>query len=230
MINEINSNSINYYPLIQPIDAIYSLGGSISDLASRVNDYVRESILIQFVLGAALGMVAGYVTFNFLTLPVVTQLLGVEKTAKILAQNPFADMKDMDFIEKFFLSIEACIGAPILEEIIFRGFLMDAMGSQFNESFREYFPEDTVQRVAQVATILFSSIIFGVVHFFNAIAFSCSPVLLLPQVINATFGGIGFAIAKELTADCEKEPLGPLRLPIYMHFGNNLMYCIQLFI
>jgi membrane protease YdiL (CAAX protease family) len=66
-----------------------------------------------------------------------------------------------------------------------------------------------------VTAVFFSAIIFGSLHFSNALFLWCNPVLLLPQVIATTLLGLMFGGAKEI--------LDGLAMPIGMHMGNNIL-------
>jgi membrane protease YdiL (CAAX protease family) len=141
----------------------------------------------------------------------IFQLLGGNPNAAI--PDPFADI---GYREMLLLSPVICVLGPLLEEGFFRGSLQDAIKNKSVTFFESLGTSKSVaETLARVTSIFFASILFGLVHFTNAIAFGCSPFLFLPQVIGATIMGFLFGLAKEYT--------GQLHMPIGMHMGNNLL-------
>lgn len=124
--------------------------------------------------------------------------------------DPF---QDLGLGYKIALSPFVGIIGPILEELQFRGWLQDKLTEFFKGVYG--FSEDDSNLAARITSVFFTSVIFGLVHFSNAIVFQCDPMLFLPQVIFATIMGFALGTAKELT--------GGLSMPCGMHIGNNSM-------
>ncbi|MGR3951806.1 MAG: CPBP family intramembrane metalloprotease [Chlamydia sp.] len=107
-----------------------------------------------------------------------------------------------------------CMLGPILEELLFRGPLMSKIKGEIEVfCIKQGASKKRAKLIARILTIVSTSLLFGVAHLYNAIAFKCSPLLFLPQVISATIMGLLFGIAKELTDG--------ITTPIGMHIGNN---------
>ena len=140
-------------------------------------------------------------------------------SASVAPVDPF---KAMHPIQKIVLAPFVCVIGPILEEKLFRGDLQGALKDKFESLYSNRYTSEKITNIAARATaIFFSSVIFGLSHFANALVFWCNPVLFLPQVVATTFMGFLFGLAKEVT--------GQLDLPIGMHIGNNTLACIANF-
>ena len=129
------------------------------------------------------------------------------------------------------LTLFVCILGPIGEEKVCRGDLQSALKDKL-ESFyvNRGFSDSAANTAARATSVFFTSVIFGLGHFSNAIIFWCNPVLLLPTVVGATIMGLIFGLAKELS--------GELHMPIGMHMGANTLawapfaraYCTKAFL
>jgi membrane protease YdiL (CAAX protease family) len=106
---------------------------------------------------------------------------------------------------------------------MFRGDLQGALKDKlhsFYENIGFSNPDATI--ASRVTSVFFTSVIFGLLHFTNAIMFWCNPILFLPQVVAATTMGLMFSLAKEFS--------GELHMPIGMHIGNNTIawaHCLK---
>jgi len=133
----------------------------------------------------------------------------------IVPENPFSTLT----LSPFDL-LNICVIGPIIEELGFREFLQDALNNgltSFYLSLGLSNPNATL--AARITSIFFTSILFGLIHFTNALFCACSPMIFLPQVIACIIMGVLFGLAKELT--------GGLSMPIGMHMGNNIFACAQ---
>ena len=174
----------------------------------RIMELARSPVgqgVIGFQLGLFTPMVYGPLTEK------IVEVLGV--SAKIFTENPF---KVMDLGSKILVAPLICLIGPVMEEVFFRGSLQDSLKS----AFRNYYgqgdlSESMVDIAARVTAVFFSSIIFGLIHFTNALMFWCNPILFLPQVVAATLLGLIFGFVKEVSGD--------LHMPIGMHIGNNTL-------
>jgi membrane protease YdiL (CAAX protease family) len=162
------------------------------------------SSIFQGALGFGLGL-GMHRIYGPLTEKVV-RALGVSTSLP----DPFGGL---GFVAKIVLAPLVCVIGPILEEWDFRGLLQE----DIKKSLLNFYSVlgSAANTAARVTSLFFTSIIFGVVHFSNALIFWCNPILFLPQVIAATFMGLLFGLAKELT--------GSLSMPIGMHIGNNTL-------
>jgi len=125
--------------------------------------------------------------------------------------DPFAAMS---YSSKVLATPFVCVLGPIIEEVFFRGDLQNFLRETFESLFlSQGFSYGVANTAARITAVFFSSIIFGLVHFTNALVFMCNPILFLPQVIGATIMGLIFGAAAEISND--------LNLPISMHIGNN---------
>lgn len=69
---------------------------------------------------------------------------------------------------------------------------------------------------ARMTAVFFTTALFGLIHFTNALFFWSNPILFLPQVVHATIGGLILSLSKELS--------GKLYIPIGMHIGHNTFW------
>ncbi len=179
------------------------------DLPTTVQEIkdVMVSPFSQTLIGAGLG-IAAHRAYMPLTERIVKFLC-----PSAVSLNPFSSLSLSD---KIFLTPFICILGPALEEIMFRGSLQEILQEKFESFFiGQDFSDSAALTAARVASVFFTAIIFGLVHFTNAIFFWCNPILFLPQVVAATIMGLMFGLAKELT--------GELHMPIAMHVGNNTL-------
>lgn len=176
----------------------------------KVKDIVSNSVvqqLIGFGLGVGMNFVLGKVYLPILNK--VTQLVGIPLDS--IPQDPLHGMSKM---LKVLLSPFICVIGPISEEQMFRGSLQGSLQESFEAFYLKLGVTQSCAHVSsRISAVFFSSVIFGLVHFSNALVFWCNPILFLPQVVAATLMGMVFGIAKEVTGD--------LHMPIGMHVGNN---------
>ncbi len=167
------------------------------------DDFLSSSLVIGLGLGAYAHKIYGPLTEK------IVKILGVPTGLP----DPFGGL---DLLTKLVLTPFVCFLGPISEEQTFRGDLQGTLREKFESYFvNRGFSESTANIAARVTAIFFASVIFGLVHFMNAIVFWCNPILFLPQVVAATIMGLIFGLAKECA--------GNLDMPIGMHIGNNTL-------
>ncbi len=191
-------------------DGAYSIGCNVKyaldETAQKIKD-VASSPLFQGVVMFGLGA-ASYKIYMPLTEKIV-KFLGVSA----IPPDPFLNLHILD---KIVMTPFVCVIGPIYEEIIFRGGLQNLLKEGFQNFYLNIgFSDQTANLTARITAVFFSSLIFGAIHFVNALVFMCNPVLFLPQVVAATLMGVMFGLAKEFS--------GELYLPIAMHIGNNTL-------
>ena len=192
------------------LTGVHSFGLSARDTLSPATQKIKDIVtspLGQTVIGFGLGMGAHRI-YGPLTEKIV-KALGVSA----ILPDPF---RDLHLPYKIFLAPFVCVLGPILEEKMFRGDLQETLKDKFEFFYlNRGFSYSAANTAARVTSVLFGSIIFGLIHFTNAIVFWCNPVLFLPQVVAATIMGLIFGLAKELS--------GELDMPVAMHVGNNTL-------
>ena len=199
------------------IDGLYSIGAvareSLDDTTQKIKNFVA-SPGGQFIIGLGIG-VCMHVVYAPLTEKIV-HLFGIS----VMPHDPF---NELDVVSKVILSPFICVLGPIMEEFQFRGGLQEVLKSKLNAFYLDLgFSDSAVNIAARVTSVFFTSVVFGLIHFGNAIVFWCNPVLFLPQVIAATFMGFILGFAKEFS--------GELYMPIGMHIGNNTLAMANNFI
>jgi len=202
----------------------------ISTTTQKVIDVARHPFsqcVMSFGLGLVVHRIYGPLTSR------VLNFLGVTK----IPVDPF---KQIPFIFKIIMTYHVCILGPAVEENMFRGSIQPGLKSQFYEGFKNLGLSECLARAASsVTSIVVTSILFGLIHFANAILILCDPIICLlvlcalidglidlnwvllflnpmsylPQVIAATIMGVIFGLAQEFTAE--------VYIPISMHIGNN---------
>lgn len=156
-----------------------------------------------------------------LGLSVLMPMVYVPLTGKVLkslgrSTLPTLSFSGYHFIWKIALFPLLCVIGPIAEEKVFRGNLQGFFTSRFTSLFERFGCSSYLSSlVARVLSVLMASVIFGLLHFTNAILFLCNPLVFLPQVVATTIMGLMFGLAKECTGD--------LSMPIGMHVGNNTL-------
>jgi membrane protease YdiL (CAAX protease family) len=187
---------------------VSSLRASARDACDETIQKIQDAVtspIGQGVVGFGLG-VGAHKVYGSLTQKIVKGF-GVSTVFR----DPFSSLS---LGYKILITPFVCITGPILEEKLFRGDLQGMLKGKF-ESFyvNQGFSESAAHTAARVTSVFFASVVFGLVHFTNAILFWCNPLLFLPQVVAATIMGLIFGLAKEFT--------GGLHMPIGMHIGNN---------
>lgn len=190
---------------------LHSFGIAIENAFNATTKKIKEVVtshIGQGVIGFGLG-VGAHKIYEPLTERII-KALGLSAAN---LPNPFSGF---GLGSKILLAPFICVIGPILEEKIFRGDLQDLLKDKLKSFYTNRgFSDSAANTAARVTSVFFSSIIFGVIHFSNALCFWCNPVLFLPQVIAATLMGFIFGFAKEFS--------GELSLPIGMHIGNNTL-------
>ncbi len=179
------------------------------DTISKVQDFVTSEIgqaAIGFGLGLGMPLVYAPITERILT------AMGFVFSDSA-APDPFMSM---GFPLKIIVMPLLTIIAPIAEELLCRGNLQEYLKETSETFYIDHGLSDaSAKMTARVSAVFFTSILFGLTHFSNALVFRCNPILFLPQVIVATIMGLILGLAKEATAD--------LAMPIGMHIGNNTL-------
>lgn len=185
-------------------------GRNVEDVLHATIEKIKELISTrvgQWIIGLALGA-AMCLIYSPLTEKIV-QLLGFSANMP----DPFAET---GMIESILLTPFVCVIGPAMEEWQFRGAMQSALNKLFESMYLDWRVTDKQADIlARITSVFFTSVVFGLVHFTNALVFDCNPILFLPQVIAATIMGLLFGAAKELT--------GNLDLPTSMHIGNNTL-------
>ncbi len=195
------------YPLYSPPDLM------TEDAFNATTQKIKDA-LPQGVVGVGCG-VGLAVWMENIYIPLTEKIV----KAFDLSINPL-DLPDpfssLGLGSKILLAPFICILGPIMEEMMFRGTCQEVLKDTFNSFYVNLgFPDSAAQMAARVTSVFFSSVIFGLIHFTNAIMFWCNPILFLPQVVFATIVGLILGLAKEIS--------GELYMPIGMHIGNNTL-------
>ncbi len=187
-----------------------SFGLSIRDVFNATTPKIKAvmtSPIGQGVIGFGLGM-GSHKVYGPLKEKII-KALGVST----ILPSPFSGL---DLGYKILLTPSICVLGPIWEEQVFRGGLQEALKNKLKIFYmNQGFLDSNANTAARVTSVFFTSAIFGLIHFTNAVAFWCNPVLFLPQVVASTLLGLIFGLAKELS--------GELHMSIGMHIGNNTL-------
>lgn len=190
------------------IDSPYSFGESIRESIDTTAQEIKNFVASpagQMIIGLGVG-VCLHAVYGPLTERVV-HLFGISA----IPPDPFNRLGN---VTKVLLSPVICVIGPVIEEVEFRGKLQGMIKDTLESLYVHLGCSDsTATLAARVTSLFFTAIIFGIVHFSNALVFWCNPVLFLPQVIAATIMGLIFGLAKEFSGD--------ISMPIGMHIGNN---------
>lgn len=191
------------------LHGVHSFGALIEDAFTTTSNKIKEAVTSpvgQQVIGFGLG-----VGMHKITIPLT--LYGIKNLGATtnLDDDPF---RINNLATKILLAPFVCVIGPITEEQLFRRDLQDRLQDQLEDFYlNQNFSVPNANTAARVTSIFFTSVVFGLLHFTNAIAFRCNPILFLPQVVHATIVGLLFSLAKEFS--------GELHIPIGMHIGNN---------
>jgi membrane protease YdiL (CAAX protease family) len=174
--------------------------------SKKITDVLRTPVA-KGVIGFGLGLCA-YKVYS----PITQKIL---QTLSRVTTASFADpSKGLSLTTKFILAPFTCILGPIVEEVLFRGDLQGYLKNAFQSFYiNRGISESKAVIAARVTSVFFTSVIFGLVHFSNALFLWSNPMIFLPQVVACTIMGFMFGAAKELS--------GGLSMPIGMHMGNN---------
>lgn len=198
------------------VAGLHSFGTAVGDAFNATTQKIKDAVtspLTQGIIGFGLGLgihkIYGPLTVKFV------RALGISTFS-----DPF---RSLSLGSKILLTPFACILGPILEEVIFRGGLQETLKDIFKSFYVNHgFSDSAAATAARVTSVFFTSIIFGLFHFSNAVIFGCNPILFLPQVVATVVMGLIFGLAKEFS--------GELYLPVGMHIGNNTLawaHCIK---
>jgi membrane protease YdiL (CAAX protease family) len=187
-----------------------ALENAFNITTKKIKDAVTSPIsqgIVGFGLGLGVHRIYGPLTEK------IVKALGIST----IFSDPFSSL---GLGHKILLMPLICILGPIIEEKIFRGCLQETLNDKLASFYvNRGFSASTAHTAARVTAVFFASVIFGFIHFTNAIAFWCNPILFLPQVVAATLMGLVFGLAKEFS--------GELHMPIGMHIGNNTLAWAQ---
>lgn len=196
------------YPANSFIDGLHSFGAAAGETLNTTAQKIKKFVASpagQMIIGLGVG-VCMHAVYGPLTSKVV-QLFGFSA----MPPDPF---NGLGSVSKVLLSPFICVLGPIMEELEFRGGLQGIIKDKLESFYVNLgFSDSAANIAARVTSVFFTSIIFGLVHFSNALVFWCNPVLFLPQVIAATIMGLMLGLAKEFSGD--------VYMPIGMHIGNN---------
>jgi len=186
--------------------------------------------LVSVVSGVCIGALVGQACLE-VTPPICRKLFGPERSIQVLklfVLHP-TTVPLRQKIGTLLMTPFMCWQIPMFEEKIFRGLLMDSLEKKIYEKCTQRFhmAEATAHKVAWVASLVLSSLIFGACHITNALVLWCNPIKLLPQAIFTAFFGLAMGILK--IEAVQKRILGfcppaaeRLELPIYAHRGTSL--------
>jgi membrane protease YdiL (CAAX protease family) len=203
-----------YYTENSSPNVLESIGIVLEDTicatAQKIKEIVTSPLQLIFGFGLGLGLHKIYA-------PLTNKIIKALRISIPLA-DPFSTL---DLSSKIFLTPIVCILVPLLEEYMFRGTLQETLKDVFESFYINLgFSLTAAETAARVTSLFFSSVIFGLAHFTNALIFWCNPIIFLPQVVATTIMGLLFGLAKEFSGD--------LSLPSGMHIGNNTLAWIQM--
>ncbi|MBS0649576.1 MAG: CPBP family intramembrane metalloprotease, partial [Verrucomicrobia bacterium] len=149
---------------------------TFNDTVPKVQDFIESPIgqgMIGFGLGLGMHLAYGPITERILT-----------AMGYVVSDSGGADpFMSMGLPSKILLMPLICILGPIQEELGFRGGLQGFLKDAFESFYLDRGLENSAANMAaRVTSVFVTSVIFGLVHFSNAIIFWCNPVLFLPQV------------------------------------------------
>jgi membrane protease YdiL (CAAX protease family) len=181
-----------------------SIKTALSETAQKIQEFLQTPGG-KFFIGLGLGAV-GLLICGPLSSRIVTPFIDLATFA-----DPFTALPTG---VKILLAPLICLVGPICEEYEFREGLQNALKAAFQEIFSTMgmTPNNAVL-ASRISAIFFGSVIFGLVHFTNALVFWCNPIVFLPQVVFATMFGLCLGLVKEMSGD--------LTMPMAMHICNN---------
>jgi len=204
------SNINPSYTINTFLTAAHSFGVSVGDALNATAKKIKNALTSpvgQGLIGFGFGVCAHKI-YEPLTEEIV-KFLGVST----ILPDPFSDL---GLGCKILLTPFICVLGPYLEEKMFREDLQGMLKDKFKSFYvHRGFSDSGANTAACVTSVFFSSVIFGLTHFSNAIVFWCNPVLFLPQVVAATIMGLILGLAKEFS--------GELHMHFGFHIGNNTL-------
>jgi membrane protease YdiL (CAAX protease family) len=197
---------------------VYSCGAAVGNACCTVAHKVKAAVTSragQVVIGA--GVAVGLIAYgDRIFVPLIEKIVTVLGVTGQLS-DPFAGM---GLGMKIFMAPFICVIGPVMEEVGFRWLLQNALTDKFESFYMSYgVTKANANILARVTSVFFTAIIFGLVHFSNALFFWCNPVLFLPQVVFATVLGLVLGVSKELS--------GGLYVPCGIHIANNTLAWLQ---
>lgn len=196
-----------------PRQAIFGAYHTIRETIEKVQAAIErlspfQQLLVKTAIGFMLGVTLMPVRFGIVFL--VISCIGRQKFFT-LSEKSAPSYDDMDLSK---MGLLVCVVGPILEEVIFRGIVQPVIKFTVKHLAQVMVSEETARKIATITAIGLTAIFFGLLHFDNHAHW----LLALPQVINATFGGIVYGIEKEY---------GTLAMPIAQHIANNTVaFCL----
>jgi membrane protease YdiL (CAAX protease family) len=186
-------DKVTYYPLqlVRPIK------NEDFDNATSADKTWRGRAVAQAAIGVRAGILALPIAIAF-----------AASTALWLPRsNMLPELKPLPNISQRYLLLWACVGAPIGEEIVFRGIVQTTL----KHSARQLLGDtENAERNAKIVGVFLSAIIFGGVHGGQS------------QAVSAMFAGLYLGYLKERTK-------GSLWAPIAAHATHNtIVSAIQL--
>jgi len=166
-------------------------------------------------------------------------IVGIISAFILLRLNPLLENKISDFLKNIFnvtiteeqnvahlikdnslsgvvMSIYAAIGAPIIEEILFRGYLQNYFEVTSKESTQNSSDSNNVMsRLEKIKTILKTSLVFGAIHLSPSMGWTNIPIIIVITLMGAVM-----SILKETTKD--------LWAPTTLHMVNNTLSVLKL--
>lgn len=145
--------------------------------------------------------------------------LGHKKLADSF-NNKYFYVLASDFIPLIIIAPLAIMIAPVVEEVIFREHIFEIIKSKLYDCLAIIgCCRPLALLAARIGTLFFSSILFGLVHFSNALFFLRRPFDFLPQVIGASYVALPLGLLKEAT--------GTVTMAIGAHCGYNAAYIAE---
>lgn len=204
MISKLNNYSHNCQNLSKKLGDIV-----VNDLINTSDAFFYSCQRIRDVLSSRQGLIGTGLgaSFGYFISPVYDSLYKAFELK--IEKDPFSSISSL-----LSLSPLIVIMAPVIEELIFREKLYNNIEKgTFDYCVSLNLSEPVTWLASKITALFLSSILFGVVHFSNALFFSVHPKFFLPQVIFATVMGFALGLAKEISKD--------MKMPIGIHLGNN---------
>lgn len=175
----------------------------------KVTDWATSpSGLGKTLLGVGIGLVASRICTHL-----TENILDVWNLSASSLKHPFYGLS---LTTKLTLAPLVCLIGPIAQELLFRWEVEGNCEKLFITGLISLgFSDEATAAICRLATIFFSSVLFGLAHFTPALIFWCNPALFVPQFIAATLMGIFLSAAKELSQG--------LYVPIGMNIGSKAL-------
>jgi membrane protease YdiL (CAAX protease family) len=187
-----------YRPLISTFNKTYETHRYISSCPTI-------SKLALTILAGTVTATVTYplkITIIVITMECISLGVGKERYHTIFLKNP-------PYNNEIPSGLTTCIIVPLLEEVLFRGIIQPNTKALVNFIIAPCFNEATAKKIATITAIVFTSLLFGMVHLTN----SSNLLVSLPQMISAAFSGIIYGLEKEFGG-------GLLETTVH-HMANN---------